>query len=102
MVTQKCLRNNFLPFQSTIGRQIENAKMELREKWYSAIQSIISRGAKKKLVPETTKPRLLKRFYNTVAALMTQNLQDMCIRSLLAYTDYICDVGVRNLKLFFI
>lgn len=66
----------------------------LQEKWFGAIQNIITRGSKKKLVPETTKPRLLKRFYNSVAALMTQHLQDMCVRSLRAYTDYVCDVGV--------
>lgn len=83
---------NFL--QTSVNRQIENAKVMLNEKWYGTIQSIISKGTKKKLVPETTKPRLLKRFYNSVAALMTRHLQDMCIRSLLAYTDYICDVGV--------
>lgn len=83
-------------FTTTITRQIEDAKVMLQEKWFGAIQTIISRGSKKKLVPETTKPRLLKRFYNSVAALMTQHLQDMCIRSLSSYTDYICDVGKSN------
>lgn len=83
-------------FTAAITRQIENAKVMLQEKWFGAIQNIISRGSKKKLVPETIKPRLLKRFYNSVAALMTQHLQDMCIRSLSAYTDYICDVGKSN------
>jgi dynein heavy chain, axonemal len=83
-------------FTATITRQIEDAKVMLQEKWFGAIQSIISRASKKKLVPETTKPRLLKRFYNSVAALMTQHLQDMCIRSLSSYTDYICDVGKSN------
>lgn len=74
----------------------------LQEKWFGAIQNIITRGSKKKLVPETTKPRLLKRFYNSVAALMTQQLQDMCIRSLRAYTDYVCDVGVSIFLIFLI
>lgn len=83
-------------FTATITRQVEDAKVMLQEKWFGAIQNIISRLSKKKLVPETTKPRLLKRFYNSVAALMTQHLQDMCIRSLSAYTDYICDVGKSN------
>lgn len=83
-------------FTATITRQIEEAKVMLQEKWFGAIQNIISRMSKKKLVPETTKPRLLKRFYNSVAALMTQHLQDMCIRSLKAYTDYVCDVGKTN------
>lgn len=83
-------------FTLIIGRQIEDAKVMLQEKWFGAIQNIISRLSKKKLVPEPTKPRLLKRFYNSVAALMTQHLQDMCIRSLSSYTDYICDVGKSN------
>lgn len=83
-------------FTSNITRQVEDAKAMLQEKWFGAIQNIISRSSKKKLVPETTKPRLLKRFYDSVAALMTQHLQDMCIRSLGNYTDYICDVGKSN------
>lgn len=83
-------------FTATITRQIEDAKVMLQEKWFGAIENIISRASKKKIVPETTKPRLLKRFYNSVAALMTQHLQDMCIRSLSAYTDYVCDVGKSN------
>ena len=83
-----------MKYKSTINRQIEDAKLMLNEKWYGAIQSIITKGTKKKVVPETTKPRLLKRFYNTVASLMTRHLQDMCIRSLLAYTTYVCEVGV--------
>lgn len=87
---------DLMEFTATIARQIEDAKVMLQEKWFGAIQTIISRGSKKKLVPETTKPRLLKRFYNSVAALMTQHLQDMCIRSLSAYTDYIVDVGKSN------
>lgn len=83
-------------FTSIITRQVEDAKTMLQEKWFGTIQNIISRLSKKKLVPEPTKPRLLKRFYNSVAALMTQHLQDMCIRSLGHYTDYICDVGKSN------
>lgn len=83
-------------FTMIINRQIEDAKTMLQERWFGEIQAIISRGSKKKLVPEATKPRLLKRFYNSVSALMTQQLQDMCIRSLREYTDYICDVGKTN------
>lgn len=83
-------------FTATITRQIEDAKVMLQEKWFGAIQGIISRLSKKKFVPDVKKPRLLKRFYNSVAALMTQHLQDMCIRSLGSYTDYICDVGKSN------
>lgn len=83
-------------FTSTIMRQIDNAKVMLQEKWFGSVQTIISKASKKNLIPETTKPRLLKRFYNSVAALMTQQLQDMCIRSLSAYTEYVCDVGKTN------
>lgn len=83
-------------FTSLINRQIEDAKTMLQEKWFGAIQNIISKMTKKKLVPDAAKPRLLKRFYNSVAALMTQHLQDMCIRSLTSYTEYVCDVGRSN------
>lgn len=83
-------------FTSTVSRMIEDAKNMLNEKWYGAIQGILVKGIKRKIVPDQTKPRLLKRFHNSVAALMTQQLQDMCIRSLYTYTDYICDIGNKN------
>lgn len=95
-VIQKGQAYDLNEFTAMITRQVEDAKVMLQEKWFGAIQNIISRLSKKKLVPETTKPRLLKRFYNSVAALMTQHLQDMCIRSLKAYTKYVCDVGKSN------
>lgn len=95
-IKEKAQAYDLSEFTATINRQIEDAKVMLQEKWFGAITSIISRGSKKKLVPEATKPRLLKRFYHSVAALMTQQLQDMCIRSLRMYTEYICDVGKTN------
>lgn len=83
-------------FTSTVTRQIEDAKSMLNEKWYGAIQNILIKGSKRKIVPDSIKPRLLKRFHNAVGALMTRQLQDMCIRSLEVYTDYICDIGNKN------
>lgn len=83
-------------FTATVSRHVEDAKNMLNEKWMTAIQGILAKGSKRKIVPDQTKPRLLKRFYDSVAALMTQQLQDMCIRSLHAYTNYICDIGMKN------
>lgn len=83
-------------FTTVVNKQIEDAKSMLQDKWFGAIQTIISKMTKKKIIPDSTKPRLLKRFYNSVAALMTQHLQDMCIRSLTSYTSYVCDVGRSN------
>lgn len=95
-IIEKTQAYDLTEFTATVKRHVEDAKVMLQEKWFGSIQNIISRMSKKKLVPEVTKPRLLKRFYNSVSALMTQHLQDMCIRSLTAYTDYICDVGKSN------
>lgn len=67
----------------------------LMDKWYGQIQQIFVRGTKKKLIPPGTKVRLLKRFYDSVAALMTHQLQDLCIHTLYEYTSFLCDINVR-------
>jgi dynein heavy chain, axonemal len=85
-------------FTSLVQQQIEETKKMLNEKWYTTIQTIFLKGTKRKRIPDATKPRLLKKFYNSVATLMTHQLQDLCIRSLHAYSDFICDIGVTQNK----
>lgn len=78
-----------------MNQQIEEAKITLNEKWYGAIKNIFNKGVKKKLIPdEATKPKMLKKFFNSLATLMTRQLQNLCVNSVKAYTNYICDVGV--------
>lgn len=86
----------FLLYQSTVNQQIEEAKIMLNEKWYGSIKTIFNKGVKKKLIPdEVTKPKMLRKFFNSLATLMTRQLQNLCVSSVKAYTEYICDVGVR-------
>lgn len=95
-IIEKSCAYDLSEFTTVVNKQIEDAKSMLQDKWFGAIQSIIGKMTKKKIIPDSSKPRLLKRFYNCVAALMTQHLQDMCIRSLTSYTTYVCDVGRSN------
>ncbi|XP_039430309.1 dynein axonemal heavy chain 7 isoform X2 [Culex pipiens pallens] len=84
-------------FTSTVNQQIEEAKIMLNEKWYGSIKTIFNKGVKKKLIPdEVTKPKMLRKFFNSLATLMTRQLQNLCVSSVKAYTEYICDVGKTN------
>ncbi|XP_055588743.1 dynein axonemal heavy chain 7 isoform X2 [Uranotaenia lowii] len=84
-------------FTSTVNQQIEEAKLLLDESWYGCIKIIFNKGVRKKLIPDAaTKPKLLQKFFNSMATLMTRQLQNLCNKSIVAYTDYICDVGKSN------
>lgn len=84
------------PFQSTVNQQIEETRLTLSDKWYGAIKTIFHKGIKRKHIPDESKPKMLKRFFNSLATLMTRQLQNLCISSIESYTHYICDVGVSN------
>uniref|UniRef100_A0A1A9WZY9 Dynein heavy chain 7, axonemal n=1 Tax=Glossina brevipalpis TaxID=37001 RepID=A0A1A9WZY9_9MUSC len=47
-------------------------------------------ASKRKILPDVRRKKLIKCFFNCVAALMTQQLEDMCIRSIVAYVNLIC------------
>lgn len=66
----------------------------LLDKWYSRIKTLLLKGTKKKHVPEVSRVKILKRFYDSVAALMSQNLSEITIRTLHKYTNFMCDFGV--------
>lgn len=72
----------------------------LLEKWYGEIQDILIRGNKRRLLPDVRKPKMLGRFYNCVAALMTQQLEDLCIKSIEGYVNFMYDYGVSFIDLF--
>lgn len=84
--------------KETISKQIETARDILSVKWYDELQTIVMIGVKRKYVPDASKPRSLKRFFNCIAAQMTQNLQDIVIHSLHKFTDFICGVNIFLLK----
>lgn len=69
--------------------------------WYARIKELLLKGTRKRHVPDVSKVKVLRRFYDSVAALMTQNLSDIAIRSLKSFTNFICDIGVSyNIFLF--
>uniref|UniRef100_A0A1B0F9M2 AAA+ ATPase domain-containing protein n=1 Tax=Glossina morsitans morsitans TaxID=37546 RepID=A0A1B0F9M2_GLOMM len=57
------------------------------------IHSILLKASKRKMLPDVRRKKLIKCFYNCVAALMTQQLEDMCIRSITSFVNLICDYG---------
>lgn len=77
-----------------VSKQIQNTKSLLNDQWYELVQSIILKGSKKKIIPDVLKIKTLRRFFDSVAALMTQNLQDIVMRSLKMFTNFMCDYGV--------
>ncbi|XP_055681851.1 dynein axonemal heavy chain 7 [Lutzomyia longipalpis] len=87
---------DLLEFTATVLRQIDETKNILKTDWYSQIKGIIMRGVKRNIVPKFEKKRLTKKFFNAVATIMEQNLQDVCVNSLNIYCHYICDLNVSN------
>ncbi|XP_055917464.1 dynein axonemal heavy chain 7 [Eupeodes corollae] len=83
-------------FTNQCSTQIEHTKLLLKENWYGEIHSILLRGHKRNILPDVRKPKLLARFYNCVGALMTQQLEDVCIRSLTLFADFMCDYAKSN------
>lgn len=65
--------------------------------WFRDIQEILVIANKQKIIPDIRRTTLIRRFYNCLAALMTQQLEDICIRSLKAFADFVCDYGVIRL-----
>ncbi|EDW55574.1 GM17246 [Drosophila sechellia] len=78
------------------GSHIDNGKTLLEENWYGEIHSSLLKASKRGQLPDIRRFTLVKRFFNCVAALMTQQLEDICIRSLKEYADFICDYGHSN------
>jgi dynein heavy chain len=69
-------------FLNSCMKNIEFAKDTLAKKWFVEVQNIFYQGNKRKLVPSTSEPQRQKSFYDCAAAIMTSNLQSLCINSL--------------------
>jgi len=88
--------NKFCLRQYLCGSHIDSGKTLLEESWYGEIHSSLLKASKRGQLPDIRRFTLVKRFFNCVAALMTQQLEDICIRSLKDYADFICDYGVST------
>lgn len=80
--------------KTLVAKQVEDTKQLLLDEWYARIKLLILKGTRKKHVPDLSKVKVVRRFYDSVAALMSQNLSDIAIRSLKAFTHFMCDFGV--------
>lgn len=80
--------------QTIVTKNIEDSKLLLMDKWYSRIKTLLLKGTKKKHVPEVSKVKIITRFYDSVSALMSQNLSDITIRTLKRFTDVLCNFEV--------
>ncbi|XP_068140477.1 dynein axonemal heavy chain 7 [Drosophila tropicalis] len=76
--------------------QIDAGKTMLEDTWYGEIHTTLLKASRKGQLPDIRRVTLVKRFFNCVAALMTQQLEDICIRSLKAFADFVCDFGHSN------
>ncbi|ALC38670.1 Dhc36C [Drosophila busckii] len=78
------------------GSHIDLGKQMLEDVWYGEIHTTLLRASKRGQLPDIRRMTLVKRFFNCVAALMTQQLEDICIRSLKGFANYVCDFGHSN------
>lgn len=82
---------DLLNFVRAAFQQIDAMRNELAIGWYDALRDTFIRGKKKKHTPERSKPKALQQFFDCISAMMTLKLTEVCLRSLTAYTDFLCD-----------
>ncbi|XP_045534007.1 dynein axonemal heavy chain 7 [Papilio machaon] len=83
-------------FSFVCKRHIDAAGNVLTLQWIPTVQAVFLQGSKKKQIPDVKQASRVKRFYNCLAAIMTYNLQTLCLKSMKEYTEYIMDVGGMN------
>lgn len=89
---------DLMAFLKAINQHIDNTRNILNKNWYESLRDTFIRGKKRKDVPHVYHAKQLARFFNCIAALMTRNLADLCIKSLHEFTDFVCnDDSSKNL-----
>ncbi|CAF0812566.1 unnamed protein product [Didymodactylos carnosus] len=73
-------------FHTVCKRQMDSAREQLTKRWISEIQKIFYQGHKRGLVPSQDDSKF-KSFFNTVATLMTQCLQDLALYTIEDFTN---------------
>ncbi|XP_071822297.1 dynein axonemal heavy chain 7-like isoform X1 [Apostichopus japonicus] len=87
---QKTVSMELATFQNLVMRHIDSAKEKLLKKWFPEVQNIYFQGNRKKLVPSNHNGEKLEAFFNCAAALMTHQLQSLCLLSMDDFTNLIC------------
>lgn len=81
--------------QDIVSKQIEEMRQILSKKWYEFINTTLTRAIKNRWIPDAVKEKASRRFFDCVASLMTHNLQDIAMRSLTKFTEFMSDVSVN-------
>ncbi|KAK4472821.1 hypothetical protein MN116_004037, partial [Schistosoma mekongi] len=82
-------------FQNICVKHIDVAKEKLLRNWLNEIQSIFYHANKRKLVPSNDEPMRLEAFYRCAATLMTENLQNLGLISMLDYKTFTCQASIN-------
>ncbi|XP_067140193.1 dynein axonemal heavy chain 7 isoform X4 [Centruroides vittatus] len=77
-------------FVLKISEQLKNSNALLLERWYSAVTEVISKGIKKKLVPQLDSNQY-SHFFNCLAILMSTELREYCLQSVETFVHFICN-----------
>ncbi|KAJ8980778.1 hypothetical protein NQ317_013623 [Molorchus minor] len=86
-------------FKYVTSKQIMACKSVLMDQYYNEVIDTFLQGNKRGKLPDPSKPKKMRSFYNSVAVLMTYHLQTLCLKSLYDYISYMMDTkvyGCRN------
>ncbi|XP_071052666.1 dynein axonemal heavy chain 7 [Onthophagus taurus] len=78
------------------SKQIDNCKQILMNSYFKNVIDIFLVGNRRGILPDPSKQKKMKRFYNCVACLMTYHLQTLALKSLYDYTKYITTIMYEN------
>lgn len=79
-------------FVAILTKQIDESKQFLATNWYNALQDLIMKKVKKHLFQTKISKIKSRKFFRLLAIQMENNLQEVCERSLIAFTDFICQM----------
>ena len=63
-------------------------------RWLPEVQTIFYQGNKRRLVPSNQNQSRLESFFNCAGTLMTENMQQLTLMSIVDYTDLLCQPPV--------
>ncbi|XP_071052662.1 dynein axonemal heavy chain 7-like isoform X1 [Onthophagus taurus] len=87
---------DLIDFTFLIARQIDDCKHVLKDCYLKNVIDIFLAGKKKGKLPDPSRQKKMKRFYNCVASLMTYHIQTLVLKSLYDYTNYITTILYEN------
>ncbi|KAG5878487.1 hypothetical protein JTB14_010272 [Gonioctena quinquepunctata] len=83
-------------FKYTASKHIQDCRNILTDSYYREVVDIFLLGYKRKKLPDSSKKKKMRSYYNSVATIMTYHLQALCLKSLYEYVNFITDVKFSN------